>query len=300
MECCADVRTPSPAGDARPPQLIDLALQGGGAHGAFTWGVLDRLLEEPWLADRGHFRHLGRRHECRRAGRRPRQGRRRRRARGAGGLLAQGFRGRPVQPVAAQPARRAARPLDARPLAGLHRPRSDGARVLALRSQLRRHQSADADPGRSDRLRAPRQRRRSSSSSRRPMSAPDAAARVPQRRDHARRAARLGLPADHVPGGGDRRRSLLGRRLFRQSDHDAAGAGMRVGRHDPRRDQSGRAPGHPALGPRHPQPSERGVVQRGAAEGTADDRAAAAGRRCRQHRGRALGAHAHPPDPRAT
>src|SRR5215510_2056189 len=29
--------------------LIDLALQGGGAHGAFTWGVLDRLLEEDWL-----------------------------------------------------------------------------------------------------------------------------------------------------------------------------------------------------------------------------------------------------------
>ena len=25
---------------------INLALQGGGAHGAFTWGVLDRLLEE--------------------------------------------------------------------------------------------------------------------------------------------------------------------------------------------------------------------------------------------------------------
>jgi NTE family protein len=24
---------------------IGLALQGGGAHGAFTWGVLDRLLE---------------------------------------------------------------------------------------------------------------------------------------------------------------------------------------------------------------------------------------------------------------
>lgn len=29
--------------------LIDLALQGGGSHGAFTWGVLDRLLEEDWL-----------------------------------------------------------------------------------------------------------------------------------------------------------------------------------------------------------------------------------------------------------
>ncbi|MGJ8545621.1 MAG: patatin-like phospholipase family protein [Sulfitobacter sp.] len=26
---------------------ISLALQGGGAHGAFTWGVLDRLLQEP-------------------------------------------------------------------------------------------------------------------------------------------------------------------------------------------------------------------------------------------------------------
>jgi NTE family protein len=31
------------------PVLIDLALQGGGSHGAFTWGVLDRLLEEPWI-----------------------------------------------------------------------------------------------------------------------------------------------------------------------------------------------------------------------------------------------------------
>ena len=33
----------------RAPVAVDLALQGGGAHGAFTWGVLDRLLEEPWL-----------------------------------------------------------------------------------------------------------------------------------------------------------------------------------------------------------------------------------------------------------
>jgi NTE family protein len=34
---------------AREPVLVDLALQGGGSHGAFTWGVIDRLLEEPWL-----------------------------------------------------------------------------------------------------------------------------------------------------------------------------------------------------------------------------------------------------------
>jgi NTE family protein len=33
----------------KAPLLIDLALQGGGSHGAFTWGVLDRLLEESWL-----------------------------------------------------------------------------------------------------------------------------------------------------------------------------------------------------------------------------------------------------------
>jgi NTE family protein len=37
------------AGMTRDSVLVDLALQGGGAHGAFTWGVLDRLLEETWL-----------------------------------------------------------------------------------------------------------------------------------------------------------------------------------------------------------------------------------------------------------
>ena len=37
------------SGQSRPDVLIDLALQGGGSHGAFTWGVLDRLLEESWL-----------------------------------------------------------------------------------------------------------------------------------------------------------------------------------------------------------------------------------------------------------
>jgi NTE family protein len=32
---------------------IDLALQGGGSHGAFTWGVLDRLLDDEGLAFAG-------------------------------------------------------------------------------------------------------------------------------------------------------------------------------------------------------------------------------------------------------
>jgi NTE family protein len=41
---------PRGAAEAVP---IDLALQGGGSHGAFTWGVLDRLLEEPRLTLEG-------------------------------------------------------------------------------------------------------------------------------------------------------------------------------------------------------------------------------------------------------
>ena len=42
---------PREAGSA--PQRFALALQGGGAHGAFTWGALDRLLAEPHLAIAG-------------------------------------------------------------------------------------------------------------------------------------------------------------------------------------------------------------------------------------------------------
>jgi NTE family protein len=33
-------------GSAPAPKRINLALQGGGTHGAFTWGVLERLLED--------------------------------------------------------------------------------------------------------------------------------------------------------------------------------------------------------------------------------------------------------------
>ena len=35
------------------PNVLNLALQGGGSHGAFTWGVLDRLLEEDALQFEG-------------------------------------------------------------------------------------------------------------------------------------------------------------------------------------------------------------------------------------------------------
>ncbi len=48
METNNDCAGPN-AGDEREAVPVDLALQGGGAHGAFAWGVLDRLLEVPWI-----------------------------------------------------------------------------------------------------------------------------------------------------------------------------------------------------------------------------------------------------------
>lgn len=43
--------TPAPeaAGPRADPLPIDVALQGGGSHGAFTWGVVERIFEEPGL-----------------------------------------------------------------------------------------------------------------------------------------------------------------------------------------------------------------------------------------------------------
>jgi NTE family protein len=35
--------------DSPPRRKVALALQGGGSHGAYTWGVLDRLLEDRTL-----------------------------------------------------------------------------------------------------------------------------------------------------------------------------------------------------------------------------------------------------------
>lgn len=49
MAVVAVLSLPMTSINDRAPVLVDFALQGGGAHGAFTWGVLDRLLEEPWL-----------------------------------------------------------------------------------------------------------------------------------------------------------------------------------------------------------------------------------------------------------
>ena len=214
-------------------------------------------------ADRRHLRHLGRRDERRRAGRRLRR-RRRRRARGgarrrSGSSVSE--RG-PAQPVPAQPAGRAARPLDARPFADVRRHGPDVAPVLALRPQsgaaptrcadilaeMHRFRAAGAGADQAVRHRHQRPHRP------RPG--------IPQRRDHARRAARLGLPADDVPGGRDRRRDLLGRRLFRQSDHHAAGARMRLDDTILVQINPVERPGTPRTRARHPQSAQRGLLQR--------------------------------------
>jgi len=47
MPSKAQSRPAEPAAPPKAPRkIINLALQGGGSHGAFTWGVLDRLLED--------------------------------------------------------------------------------------------------------------------------------------------------------------------------------------------------------------------------------------------------------------
>jgi NTE family protein len=44
---------PAQVGSVTSPErerlVVNLALQGGGSHGAFAWGALDRLLEEDWI-----------------------------------------------------------------------------------------------------------------------------------------------------------------------------------------------------------------------------------------------------------
>ena len=40
-------------GESSAAPGLSLALQGGGAHGAYTWGVLDRLLEDGWALEGG-------------------------------------------------------------------------------------------------------------------------------------------------------------------------------------------------------------------------------------------------------
>ena len=113
------------------PVLIDLALQGGGAHGAFTWGVLDRLLEVAWLRIDGiSGTSAGAMNSAVLADGYAQGGAEG--ARGARALLALCLQGRALQPVSAHPARPHVRTLDARSFAAVRDDGCDVAAVLAL------------------------------------------------------------------------------------------------------------------------------------------------------------------------
>ena len=194
---------------------VDLALQGGGAHGAFTWGVLDRLLEEPWLAFDGiSGTSAGAMNAVVMADGLTAGG-----PEGARAAL-EAFWRRVSDAAQLSPLRRgpleiltgswtldyspvfvaldiAARvlspydtnPMGTNPLREILEDSVDFERLASGADQAVRH--------RDQRAHGPRPH-------------------LPQRRPHRRRAAGLGLPADDVPGGRDRRRALLGRRLLRQ------------------------------------------------------------------------------------
>ena len=117
---------------AREPVLVDLALQGGGSHGAFTWGVLDRLIEEPWLRIEAiSGTSAGAMNAALVADGWTQGGAEGARA-ALDSLLAAGVAGCGVQPAAAFAARPPDGPLDARHVARLCRHGPDGPRGFAL------------------------------------------------------------------------------------------------------------------------------------------------------------------------
>ena len=128
----------------QPRKLIKLALQGGGSHGAFTWGVLDHLLEDERLSHRGHQRHQRRRDErrCprrRHGARRPGRG-----AQMPRKILVGDQRRGPVQPDPPVDRRYLYGQLEPRHVAGLYFDGPSVAPVFALRPQSDEFQSACA------------------------------------------------------------------------------------------------------------------------------------------------------------
>jgi NTE family protein len=232
---------------AREEVLVDLALQGGGSHGAFAWGVLDRLLEEPWLKIEGVSGTSA----------------------GAmnAALLADGFAA--GGPEGARKAldnywrkvSEAARysPFQRGPVDRmLGRWSLDHSPLFVFMDMMSRLYSPyDLNPSGFNAL-APIlaeqidfERLRNS-----PIKVFITATNVRTGRPRIFRNADITpdvlmacLPADAVSGGGDRRRAVLGRRLFRQSDDGPAGQRTRLRRHHPHSHQSGRAARHTEIRP---------------------------------------------------
>ena len=199
----------------RTAKRINLALQGGGAHGAFTWGVLDHLLEDGRLgiegisgASAGAVNAVMLADGLRAAGLRRR----------ANVLPTSGARR-----ASAATCRRCSARCRTAVLAGADRGFADFnwfdglvALSLALRSQPAQHQSAQG-PDRTLRRFRGVARRCAPDLHRGHQCAHRPAAYISARQYHRRGGDGLGLPAVRVSRGRDRRRALLGRRLSRQS-----------------------------------------------------------------------------------
>ncbi len=212
-------------------KIVNLALQGGGSHGAFTWGVLDRLLEEERLEFEGIT------------------------GTSAGavnavvladGLAAGGREGAREalriywQKVSELSARGPLAPsvIDiANPDHGLeHSPGFiflEPLTYFASPYQINpfNYQSVQGPAGGVDQLRARPPANRLQTVSVRDQ-CPDRQGEDLQRQGHWRRArARVDLPAAVDAGGRGRRRILLGRQLRRQSGDLSAGLRMQTPRH---------------------------------------------------------------------
>ena len=194
---------------------VNLALQGGGSHGAFTWGVLDRLLEDGRLEFEGisgtsagamnaavlaQGLHEGGREAAREA---------------LAAFWEEIGTYAPFSPVRTTP-------LDQ--MAGnWNLDRSPGAAIIemaqrlappALRNPLRLNSLATVlrNRLRTDAVQACKHVKLFVAAT----NVETGVADLPQRRDQPRCPARLGLPAQPVRGGDDRRSALLGRRLHGQ------------------------------------------------------------------------------------
>ena len=266
----------------RDPVLVDLALQGGGAHGAFTWGVLDRLLEEPWLEIDGiSGTSAGAMNAAVLV-----DGSRRRAGRTGARAALERFWRSVSEAARLSPLRRT--PLDM--LLGRWTLDYSPA-FIAMDLASRLFSPYDLNPGGSNPLR-------------------EILAQSIDFERLAQAPIKLFVTATNVRTGRGRvfrnaeitpdvlLASACLPTLFQaiEIDGEAYWDGGYSGnptitplvrectsqRHDPGRDQPDRAARHAAHGARDPQPAERDLVQRGHAQGAAHDRAAAPGRRSGQ------------------
>ncbi len=253
----------------RNVKQMDLALQGGGSHGALTWGVLDRLLEDDRIdipavsgTSAGAMNAVvmadgllnGDRDEARQA------------LHDFWKAVSDAARFSPIQRTPLGPALGQFQPRELTLVPSL---RSADAGAAAEPAQPVRHQPAARSPGRDHRFRPGQCLHGDQGLRHRDQCADRARPDLPPGRALGRHGDGLGLPALHVQAGRDRRRGLLGRRLYRQSGPLSPGRRPDLPGHRHRPDQPdvpGRAADH---GARDHEPGQRAHLQRGADQGAA-------------------------------